>query len=69
MIELGASDMMTPTIKTSNAQNNEAYNEALAALSMLGFQKAASEKALKAIFQESPSISVEEAIRSALKRL
>ena len=69
MIELGASDMMTPTTKTSNAQNNEAYNEALAALSMLGFQKAASEKALKAIFQESPSISVEEAIRSALKRL
>lgn len=69
MIELGASDMMTPTIKTSNTQNNEAYNEALAALSMLGFQKAASEKALKAIFQESPSISVEEAIRSALKRL
>ena len=69
MIELGASDMMPPTIKTSNAQNNEAYNEALAALSMLGFQKAASEKALKAIFQESPSISVEEAIRSALKRL
>lgn len=69
MIELGASDMMTPTIKTSNAQNNEAYNEALAALSMLGFQKVASEKALKAIFQESPSISVEEAIRSALKRL
>lgn len=69
MIELGTSDMMTPTIKTSNAQNNEAYNEALAALSMLGFQKAASEKALKAIFQESPSISVEEAIRSALKRL
>ena len=69
MIELGASDMMTPTIKTSNAQNNEAYNEALAALSMLGFQKAASEKALKAIFHESPSISVEEAIRSALKRL
>lgn len=69
MIELGASDMMTPTIKTNNTQNNEAYDEALAALSMLGFQKAASEKALKAIFQESPSISVEEAIRSALKRL
>ena len=69
MIELGASDMMTPTIKTSNAQNNEAYNKALAALSMLVFQKAASDKALKAIFQESPSISVEEAIRSALKRL
>ena len=48
---------------------NEIYDEALAALTMLGFQKAASEKALKAIFQESPSIAVEEAIRTALKRL
>lgn len=67
MLELGASDIMTPTIKSNNTQNNETYNEALAALSMLGFQKSASEKALKSIFQESPSITVEEAIRSALK--
>ena len=69
MLELGASDIMTPAIKSNNTQNNETYNEALAALSMLGFQKSASEKALKSIFQESPSITVEEAIRSALKCL
>ena len=69
MLELGASDMMTPNIKGVASANNEVYNEALAALTMLGFQKAASEKALKAIFQESPSIAVEEAIRTALKRL
>lgn len=69
MLELGASDMMTPNIKGVASANNEVYNEALAALTMLGFQKAASEKALKAIFQESPSIAVEEAIRAALKRL
>lgn len=69
MLELGASDMMTPNIKSVTGANNEVYNEALAALAMLGFQKAASEKALKAIFQESPSIAVEEAIRAALKRL
>jgi Holliday junction resolvasome RuvABC DNA-binding subunit len=36
---------------------------------MLGFQKAASEKALKAIFKDSPDIAVEDAVRSALKRL
>ena len=42
---------------------------ALQDLSMLGFQKGASEKALNAIFKENPQISVEEAIRSALKRL
>ena len=69
MIELGASDMMTPIIKGVTPQNNEIYNEALAALSMLGFQKSASEKALKAIFQESPDMAVEDAIRAALKRL
>ena len=69
MLELGASDMMTPNIKSVTGTNNEVYNEALAALTMLGFQKSASEKALKAIFQETPSIAVEEAIRAALKRL
>jgi Holliday junction DNA helicase RuvA len=69
MIELGASEMMTPSIKGATSQNSEIYNEALAALEMLGFQKAASEKALKAIFKDSPDIAVEDAVRAALKRL
>ena len=43
--------------------------EALQALQMLGFQKGASEKALKAIRKEMPNGSVEELIRAALKRL
>ncbi|MBR4045742.1 MAG: Holliday junction branch migration protein RuvA [Alistipes sp.] len=67
MLELGASDLMMPEIATE--ANNAIFDEALAALSMLGFQKAASDKALKAIFKENPNIAVEEAIRSALKRL
>lgn len=46
-----------------------AYDEALSALVMLGFQKGASEKVLKAVMKESPSISVEEAVRLALRRL
>ncbi len=50
-------------------RNNVVYDEALAALAMLGFQKAASEKALQAIFKESPTLGVEDAIRAALKRL
>lgn len=45
------------------------YDEAMAALTMLGFQRAASDKALKAILKESPSIAVEEAVRQALRRL
>lgn len=67
MIELGASDMILTT--TQRDSRNEAYDEALAALAMLGFQKSASEKALTAIFKEMPTISVEEAVRAALKRL
>ncbi len=51
------------------AADGGSYDEALAALVMLGFQKSASEKVLKAVVKESPSISVEEAVRRALRRL
>lgn len=67
MLELGASDLMLPEVTTT--ANNAIYDEAIAALSMLGFQKSASDKVLKTIFKETPSISVEEAIRAALKRM
>lgn len=43
--------------------------EALAALVMLGFSKAAAEKVLHAVVRESPAASVEEMVRKALKRL
>lgn len=67
MLELGASDLMinTPTVKA----RPESFDEALAALAMLGFQKTASEKVLNNIFKNNPAISVEEAIRTALKSL
>lgn len=45
------------------------YDEAMAALTMLGFQRAASDKVLRAILKESPSIAVEEAVRQALRRM
>lgn len=48
---------------------SQAYEEALAALIMLGFSKQMSEKALKKLFSDSPAISVEEAIKKALKML
>jgi len=51
------------------AAGSENYEETVAALLMLGFPKAATEKTVKAIFAESPSISIEEAVRTALKRL
>lgn len=53
----------------ANTGSNEIYDEALAALVMLGFGKAASEKVLRQIMKAEPSITVEEAVREALKRL
>ncbi len=51
-------------VMTSKA--HEAYDEALAALIMLGFQKAPSQKALKKLFDSDPEIKVETAIKKAL---
>lgn len=48
---------------------NPIMDEALQALVMLGFQKTASEKVLKSIFAEAPSVSVEEAVRQALRKM
>ena len=45
------------------------FEEAAAALAMLGFQKTASEKALTSIFKAQPSVTVEDAVRQALKML
>ncbi len=67
MLELGADRDVKP-VEVGN-QGNEVLDETLAALVMLGFQKGASEKVVKAILNESPSISVEEAVRQALRRL
>ena len=67
MLEIGASDLMTVSVSTSSRP--ESYDEALAALSMLGFQKSASEKVLNAIYKDNPQIGVEDAIRTALKSL
>ncbi|MCM1005115.1 MAG: Holliday junction branch migration protein RuvA [Prevotella sp.] len=54
----------------SQAQvSTPAFDEALAAMLMLGFAKAQSEKVLKKIFSDAPAISVEQAITKALKML
>lgn len=49
--------------------DNEVMSEALAALTMLGYTKAASEKTLKAVIKENPGVRVEELIRLSLKRM
>ncbi len=55
-------------VESLNA-TNIAQEEALSALVMLGFPKAASEKVLNAIVKIDPSLTVEELIKESLKRL
>ena len=66
MIELGVEDSDKKVVSQPDSQ---AYDETLSALQMLGFVRGASEKVVKAIFKESPSISVEDAVRQALRRM
>ena len=67
MLELGADT--SKSVVATVSSNSEIYDETMAALVMLGFQKTASEKVVKAILNETPTISVEEAVRQALRRL
>ena len=66
MLELGGEKFSDKAVVVGG---NEIYDETVAALVMLGFAKTASEKVVKAILQESPSIQVEDAVRQALRRM
>lgn len=68
MLELAGSDFSTSSVPGKEV-TSDIYDEALAALSMLGFQKSASEKVLRSILKESPTMAVEDVIRHALKQL
>ena len=51
------------------SNNSANIEEALSALVMLGFNKAAADKVLKALSKENPNYSIEELIKFSLKRL
>lgn len=68
MLELAGSDFTTTSVPSKEVASG-IYDEALAALSMLGFQKSASEKVLRSILKEKPTMAVEDVIRHALKQL
>lgn len=52
-----------------SAAASQVQEEAVAALTMLGFAQAASQKVVAAILQETPDAKVEQVIKVALKRL
>ena len=66
MIDLGQEQKR---VVTAEIKDNKVYDETIAALVMLGFQKGASDKIVKAILKEQPDVQVEEAVRLALRRL
>lgn len=67
--KIATSGMETVTNEMLTASNSEIHDEAVAALTMLGFAQAASLKVVVAILKEEPSAPVEKVIKLALKRL
>lgn len=57
------------TLSIQPSVNNEVFEEALAALLMLGFQRQQSQKVLKKLFEANSSITVEAAIKRALSMM
>ncbi len=55
--------------KGAGVEGSAIYEEAAAALQMLGFPKATADKALRQVIFEDPGANVETVIRTALKRL
>ena len=58
-----------PGLPLAGMANSELQEEAVAALTMLGFAQAASQKVVLAILKETPDAPVEQVIKLALKRL
>ena len=67
IVSVGAS--ATPVSTAAAAVHSEIYEEAVAALTMLGFAQAPSQKVVAAILKEEPDAPVEKVIKTALKRL
>lgn len=57
------------TLSIQMPRRSDAFEEALAALHMLGFDRKQSEKALSALFDADPSLKVEAAIKKALSMM
>lgn len=61
--------LSTDTLLDKIQVMSEVFDEAMSALVMLGFTKQMSQKALKKLFTAEPTITVEQAIKKALKMM
>ena len=62
-------EAISGSVTTLPSAHSEVYDEAIAALTMLGFAQAPSQKVVTAILKEEPDLTVEKVIKLALKRL
>lgn len=69
--KIGTTGIESADVLTAPATHahSEVYEEAIAALTMLGFAQAPSQKVVAAILKEEPEAAVEKVIKLALKRL
>lgn len=66
----GIADQMPATsVATASAMNNEVRDEAIGALTMLGFSPAPSAKVVSAILTDNPQLPVEQVVKLALKQI
>ena len=68
VLEVAANGGVTPSILPAGARN-EVFDEAVAALVALGFQQAASAKAVEKILKEEPELKVGVVVKKAMKSL
>ena len=61
--------LSTDTLLDKSQVTSEVFDEAMSALVMLGFTKQMSQKSLKKLFTAEPTITVEQAIKKALKMM
>ena len=61
--------LSTDTLLDKSQVTSEVFDEAMSALVMLGFTKQMPQKALKKLFTAEPTITVEQAIKKALKMM
>ena len=68
-ISVAGMETVSGSITTLSPSHSEVHDEAIAALTMLGFSQAPSQKVVTTILKEDPELTVEKVIKLALKRL
>lgn len=68
-VEGVADQMPAAGVAAASARNNEVRDEAIGALTMLGFSPAPSAKVVSAILTDNPQLPVEQVVKLALKQI